>query len=274
MARAVPKTYKLLFTIMGWTVGGIIFFPVLWIILTSFKSHSDVLASPPVFLNFDWTLDAYRTLWNGTDIARYLLNSILISLGSTIAALLVAIPAAWSMAFTPSKWTKPILLGMLTTKMIPAVALMMPVFLISRNLGLLDTRFGLGCILMLINLPIVAWMLFSFFRDIPLEILEAARMDGASPLKEITLVLIPLSWPAIMSTFALSVILSWNESFWVLLFSASKAGTMSAFIASYSNSPYWAQISAASVVAITPILVLGWLCQRQIVRGLTFGAVR
>ncbi|MDA7429106.1 carbohydrate ABC transporter permease [Primorskyibacter aestuariivivens] len=274
MARAVPKTHKLLFTIIGWTVGGIIFFPVLWIILTSFKSHSDVLASPPVFLNFEWTMDAYRTLWDGIDIRRYLLNSIMISLGSTIAALLVAIPAAWSMAFTPSNWTKAILLGMLATKMIPAVALLMPVFLITINLGLLDTRFGLGCILMLINLPIVIWMLFSFFRDIPLEILEAARMDGASPLKEIALILMPLSWPAIMSTFALAVILSWNESFWVLNFTASEAGTMSAFLASYSNSPYWAQISAASVVAILPIMVLGWLCQMQIVRGLTFGAIR
>lgn len=274
MARRASTTKRLILSIIGWSVALLMFFPVLWIILTSFKSQTDAIASPPVFLYFEWNLDAYRTLWHGTDIERYLLNSVLFSVGSSMAAILVAIPAAWSMAFAPTKWTKTILLGMLSSKMIPAVALTMPIFMIGRSLGLIDTRIGLAGLLMLINLPIVVWMLFSFFRDIPRELLEAARMDGAGVWSEIGLVLIPLSLPAIASTFALSVILIWNESYWVLQFSAAKAGTMSAFLASYSNSPYWAQISAASTVALGPIMVLGWLCQRHIVRGLTFGALK
>ena len=250
------------------------FFPVLWIILTSFKPHLDAIASSPVFFDFDWTLGAYQTLWYGTDIERYLLNSVLFSVGSSLAALLLAIPAAWSMAFMPTKWTKTILLGMLTTKMIPAVALTMPIFFVGRSLGLIDTRIGLAGVLMLINLPIVVWMLFSFFRDIPKEILEAARMDGAGGWSEIGFVLIPLSLPAIASTFALSVILIWNECYWVLQFTAAEAGTMSASLAGYSNSPYWSQISAASTIAIGPIMVIGWFCQKHIVRGLTFGALK
>lgn len=274
VARRVSIARKLVFTALGWTVAVAMFFPVLWIILTGFKTHADAIASSPVLLNFDWTLDAYRTLWNGTDIRRYLVNSVLFSVGSSLAAMVFAIPAAWSMAFVPTKWTKAILLGMLTTKMIPAVALTMPIYLIGRNLGLIDTRIGLACILMVINLPIVVWMLFSFFRDIPSKILEAARMDGAGIWSEIGFILIPLSLPAIASTFALSVILIWNESYWVLQFAAAEAGTMSAFLAGYSNSPYWSQISAASTIAIGPILAIGWFCQKHIVRGLTFGALK
>lgn len=274
MARRVSITRKFILTVLGWIVACAMFFPVLWILLTSFKSHSDAIASLPGLLKSGWTLDAYRTLWSGSDIERYLFNSVLFSIGSSTAAILVAIPAAWSMAFAPTKWTKTILLGMLSTKMVPAVSLTMPIFLIGRNLGLIDTRIGLASVLMLINLPIVVWMLFSFFRDIPAEILEAARMDGANVWNEIVLILVPLSLPAIVSTFALSVILIWNESYWVLQFSAAKAGTMSAFLASYSNSPYWAQICAASTLAVAPIMALGWLCQRHIVRGLTFGALR
>lgn len=273
MARNASARRKLLMTTLGWGVALVLFFPVLWTILTSFKTHIDAIASPPLFFHFDWTVEAYRTVWNDGNIKQYLLNSILISFGSTVIAIVIGIPAAWALAFAPTARTKLILLWMLSTKMLPGIALFMPVYLLARNLGLLDTRIGLMAILMLLNLPLVIWMLFVFFRDIPTPILEAARMDGAGLAEEIGLILIPLALPAIVSTATLSLILAWNESFWVLLFSASKAGTMSAFLASYSNSPYIAQISAASTIAILPIMILGWLCQRQIVRGLTFGAV-
>lgn len=273
MARNPSAQRKLLMTVLGWSIALVLFFPVLWTILTSFKTHADAIASPPLFFHFDWTLEAYRILWHQSDIRRYLLNSLLISVGATAIAIVIGVPAAWALAFAPTARTKLVLLWMLSTKMLPGIALFMPVYLLSRNLGLLDTRVGLMAILMLLNLPIVIWMLFVFFRDIPTPILEAARMDGASLAAEIVLILIPLALPAIFSTATLSLILAWNESFWVLLFSASKAGTMSAFLATFSNSPYIAQISAASTIAILPIMILGWFCQQQIVRGLTFGAV-
>ncbi|MDB5587796.1 MAG: binding-protein-dependent transport system inner rane component, partial [Devosia sp.] len=201
---------------------------------------------------------------------------VILSVGSTIIALLVAIPAAWSMAFSPTKRTKDILMWMLSTKMMPAVAVLFPIYLIFRNLGLLDSRIGLMIMLMLINLPIVVWMLYTYFREIPGEILEAARMDGASLWNEIIYVLTPMAVPGIASTMLLNVILAWNEAFWTLNLTAAKAAPLTAFIASYSSPEglFWAKLSAASTLAIAPILVLGWISQKQLVRGLTFGAVK
>jgi polyol transport system permease protein len=186
------------------------------------------------------------------------------------------VPAAWSMAFVPSKRTKDILLWMLSTKMLPAVGVLYPIYLIFINLGMLDTRTGLVAVMMLINLPIIVWMLYTYFREIPGEILEAARMDGASLRAEILYVLTPMAIPGIASTILLNFILAWNEAFWSLNLTAAKAGPLTAFIASYSSPEglFYAKLSAASTMAIAPILILGWFSQKQLVRGLTFGAVK
>jgi len=131
-------------------------------------------------------------------------------------------------------------------------------------------------VLMLINLPIIVWMLYTYFREIPSEILEAARMDGASLKSEILYVLAPMAVPGIASTLLLNFILAWNEAFWTLNLTASKAAPLTAFIASYSSPEglFFAKLSAASTMAIAPILILGWFSQKQLVRGLTFGAVK
>jgi sorbitol/mannitol transport system permease protein len=128
----------------------------------------------------------------------------------------------------------------------------------------------------LLDLPIVVWMLYTYFKEIPGEILEAARMDGASLWNELIYVLAPMAVPGIASTLLLNIILTWNESFWTLNLTTSDAAPLTAFIASYSSPEglFWAKLSAASTLAIAPILVLGWLAQRQLVRGLTFGAVK
>ncbi len=204
------------------------------------------------------------------------MNSVIISVGSTLLGLLVAIPAAWSMAFSPTKRTKDILMWMLSTKMMPAVAVLVPIYLIFRDWGLLDTRLGLTVMLMLINLPIVVWMLYTYFREIPGEILEAARMDGASLWGEIVYVLTPMAVPGIASTMLLNIILAWNEAFWTIRLSTTNAAPLTAFIASFSSPQglFWAKLSAASTLAIAPILIMGWFSQRQLVRGLTFGAVK
>ena len=184
--------------------------------------------------------------------------------------------AAWSMAFAPTKRTKDILMWMLSTKMMPAVGVLIPIYLIFRDLRLLDTLHGLTLIMTLINLPIIIWMLYTYFKEIPVDILEAARMDGAELWNEITHVLVPMAIPGIASTLLLNVILAWNEAFWTITLTSGRAGTLTAFISSFSSPQglFLAKLSAASLLAIAPILLLGWFSQKQLVRGLTFGAVK
>ncbi|GGC20721.1 mannitol ABC transporter permease [Marivita lacus] len=276
MARSVSSRRKLINTGLAWAIGLLIFFPILWTILTSFKTEAQAIASPPLFLNFDWTLENYGVVMERSNYARFLWNSILIAGGSTILGLIVAVPAAWSMAFVPSRRTKDILLWMLSTKMLPAVGVLYPIYLLFIQLGLLDSRAGLVIVMMLINLPIIVWMLYTYFREIPVEILEAARMDGATLREEVLYILTPMAIPGIASTMLLNFILAWNEAFWTLNLTAVNAAPLTAFIASYSSPEglFFAKLSAASTMAIAPILILGWFSQKQLVRGLTFGAVK
>ncbi len=276
MARSVKNQQKMVNTVIAWTIGLLIFFPVLWTVLTSFKTEGQAINDPPLFLFFDWTLENYAIVQERSDYMKFLWNSIFIAGGSTLLGILIAVPAAWSMAFVPTKRTKDILLWMLSTKMLPAVGVLYPIYIGCIKLGLLDSRLALVIILMLINLPIIVWMLYTYFREIPRDILEASRMDGASLWKEIIYVLTPMAIPGIASTILLNLILAWNESFWTLNLTAAKAGTLTAFIASYSSPEglFFAKLSAASTMAIAPILILGWFSQKQLVRGLTFGAVK
>jgi sorbitol/mannitol transport system permease protein len=276
MARATTTRSKVIFTVIGWTIGFLIFFPILWTFLTSFKSEGAAVATPPQFLFFDWTLENYREVQSRSDYFKHFTNSVVISVGSTLIGLVLAVPAAWAMAFSPTKRTKDILMWMLSTKMMPAVGVLVPLYLIFRDWGLLDTRLGLVAVLTMINLPIIVWMLYTYFKEIPGEILEAARMDGASLMKEIVYVLTPMAVPGIASTMLLNIILAWNEAFWTLNLTAANAAPLTAFIASYSSPEglFWAKLSAASTMAIAPILIMGWFSQKQLVRGLTFGAVK
>ena len=276
MARKVSTSRKLTFTALAWIVAFLIFFPILWTFLTSFKTEAEAVASPPSFLFFDWTTENYAEVQSRSDYFKHFFNSVVISLGSTLIGLLIAIPAAWAMAFSPTKRTKDVLMWMLSTKMMPPVGAMIPIYLIFRDTCFLDTRTGLVVVLMLINLPIIVWMLYTYFKEIPGEILEAARMDGASLSQELTQVLAPMAVPGIASTVLLNIILSWNEAFWTLNLTASKAAPLTAFIASYSSPEglFYAKLSAASTMAIAPVLIMGWFSQKQLVRGLTFGAVK
>lgn len=276
MARAATNRRKLVVTLIAWTVGIAIFFPILWTVLTSFKTEAEAVATPPSFLAFDWTLENYTEVRQRSDYFLHFWNSVVISVGSTLLGLLVAVPAAWSMAFVPGKRTRDVLMWMLSTKMLPPVGVLIPIYLLFRDFGLLDSRIGLVIVLTLINLPIIVWMLFTYFREIPGEILEAARMDGAGLRDEILFVLLPMAVPGIASTLLLNVILAWNEAFWTLSLSASQSAPLTAFIASYSSPEglFYAKLSAASTMAVAPILVLGWFSQKQLVRGLTFGAVK
>ena len=276
MARQVSTTRTVVTTAAAWAVGFVIFFPLLWMVLASFKTELEAFSTPPSFLFFQWTTENYVTVQERSDYVLHAVNSLIIAGGSTLIALLIAVPAAWAMAFAPTKRTRDLLLWMLSTKMMPPVGVLVPIYLIFRDFGLLDTRSGLIFVLCLGNLPIVVWMLFTYFKEIPKDILEAARMDGATIGKELAYVLAPMAVPGIASTLLLNFILAWNEAFWTLNLSTSEAAPLTVFIASYSSPEglFWAKLSAASTLAIAPILVLGWFSQRQLVRGLTFGAVK
>src|SRR5262249_29564169 len=158
MARAVTTRRRLTVTVLGWLIGLTLFFPILWTILTSFKTEGEAVAMPPSFLFFHWTLDNYFEVQSRSDYLRHAMNSVIISFGSTALGLIVAIPAAWSMAFSPTRRTKDILMWMLSTKMLPPVGVLVPIYLMFRDSGLLDTRTGLVGVLMLMNLPIIVWM--------------------------------------------------------------------------------------------------------------------
>jgi sorbitol/mannitol transport system permease protein len=275
MARAVSPRNMVFSTVAGWLAGLLVFFPIFWTFLTSFKSEGDAIASPPLLI-FHWTLENYTEVQSRSDYFLHFGNSVVIAFGSVLIGLVIAIPAAWAMAFAPTPRTKDVLMWMLSTKMMPPVGVLVPIYLVFRDWGLLDTRLGLTGLMTLVNLPLIVWMLYTYFKEIPDDILEAARMDGAPLGKEIVYVLAPMAVPGIASTLLLNVILAWNEAFWTLNLSAAKAAPLTAFIASYSSPEglFWAKLSAASTLAIAPILILGWFSQKRLVRGLTFGAVK
>lgn len=277
MARAISTRAKIGNTAIAGTLGFLMFFPILWILILSFKAEEDAIRAPlQILFDSGWTLDSFITVQARSDYFKHFSNSVIISVGSTFLGLLIAVPAAWSMAFVPSKHTKNVLMWMLSTKMLPPVGVLVPIYLIFRDTGLLDSRLGLTIVLMLINLPIIVWMLYTYFKEIPGEILEAARMDGATLRQEVLYVLTPMAVPGIASTVLLNIILAWNEAFWTLNLTAASAAPLTAFIASYSSPEglFYAKLSAASIMAIAPILIMGWFSQKQLVRGLTFGAVK
>jgi sorbitol/mannitol transport system permease protein len=276
MARAISYRKKIMWTALSWGIGSLIFFPILWTFLTSFKSEATAISDPPVWFIFDWTTQNYSDVLARSNYPLALMNSIIIAVGSTLLGIIIAVPAAWAMAFVPGKKTKDVLLWMLSTKMLPAVGVLYPLVLIAKYFGVMDSRILLIVVLMLINLPIIVWMLYTYFREIPGEILEAARMDGANLKNEILYVLTPMAVPGIASTILLNIILAWNEAFWTIILTTVNAAPLTKFISSFSapEGLFYAKLSAASIMAIAPILIMGWFSQKQLVRGLTFGAVK
>jgi sorbitol/mannitol transport system permease protein len=264
--RALPAA-------LAWLIALALFFPIFWMTITAFKTERDAYS---MSLIFSPTLDSFREVFARSDYLLFARNSVLISAGVTVLCLLLAVPAAYAMAFFPSRRTQSLLLWMLSTKMMPSVGVLVPIYLLWKNVGPLDTVSGLVIVYTLMNLPIAVWMAFTYFNEIPRDILEAGRIDGAATWQEIVYLLMPMALPGLASTALLLVILSWNEAFWSINLSSSNAAPLTVFIASYSSPEglFWAKLSAASLLAVAPILLVGWLSQKQLVRGLTFGAVK
>jgi len=271
----VKRRQILLRTVVGWLAALVMFFPVFWMALAAFKTEMDAIAWPPLFF-FKPTLANFAEMQERVDYIGHAWHSVAVAFGSTALALVLAAPAAYAMAFFPTKRTRGTLLWVLSNKFMPAVGVLVPIYLILIFVGWLDTLRGLIILNLFANLPIVLWMLYSYFKEVPGEIIEAARMDGARHDQQLRLVLLPLSAPGIASTALLAIILAWNESFWCINVSTVNSATLALAIASFSNPEgfFWAKLSAASLASVAPIMVFGWLTQRQLVRGLTFGAVK
>jgi len=261
--------------VLAWVVGLLFFFPIFWMVLTSFKTDADAV-KPEYLLFFKPTLENYLNMTQNYDYWRFASNSVITSVFATIFTLFVGIPAAYAMAFNPSRATKDILIWMLSTKMLPAAAVLYPMTFLTKSVGLYDTHFLIIIVLSLINLPIVVWMLFTYFKEIPKDIIEASQMDGANTWGEIKEILIPLAWGGIVSTALLCFIFCWNEAYWTVRLTTTDAATLSKLIEG-NRAPeglFFGRLSAVSTAAVGPIVVLGWFCQKQLVKGLTFGAVK
>src|ERR1700740_1646083 len=264
---------KIWLTILGWLIGAMFFYPIFWMAITAFKTEKQALSPDLIFAP---TLESFGEVFARSDYFTFARNSILISVGSTILCFVLAIPSAYRMAFYPTQKSQSTMLWMLSTKMMPAVGVLIPIYILWQWMGLLDSIPGLIIIYTLINLPIAVWMSYTYFSEVPKGILEAGRIDGATATQELWHLLRPMTMPGLSSTALLLIILAWNEAFWSINLSSAKAAPLTAFIASQTGSQgqTLAALSAASLLAIGPIMIMGWFTQKQLVRGLTFGAVK
>jgi sorbitol/mannitol transport system permease protein len=270
--RIRPGAWAL--NLLTYALALILFFPILWTVLTGFKNEADAAATPPI-LFFNATLDNYRAVFEARYMT-YFTNSVLLAGGSTILALALGLPAAYNLAFRPSRVSPKILSWVLSTKMLPVVGALIPLIVIYKNIGLIDSRFGMILLYTAANLPLVIWMMRSFFADLPKEILEAGIVDGAGTLRIMLRLVIPLTAPGLAATALLCLIFTWNEFLLAVNLTSANAGTLPVFISSFQTSEglFFAKMSAASSLAVGPVIIAGWIAQRSLVRGLTFGAVK
>jgi sorbitol/mannitol transport system permease protein len=260
-------------TLLTYLLAFLFFFPILWMILAAFKTEAQAFNDTPIIFfrpildNFSRALVSY-----GPALA----HSLIVALGSTALAFVLGLPAAFALAVYPTRRSRGVLTWMLSTKFMPAVGVIVPLFIIFKNLHLLDTLPGLILMYTTMNLPLVVWMMHSYMTEIPYAIYEAAKVDGASVGQEFFGMALPLSLPGISATALLAIIFAWNEVFFALNLTSADAAPLSVFIGSFKTSEglFWAQMSAAAVLTVFPVLLFGWIAQRQLVRGLSFGAVK
>ena len=273
---ASSKFGKIFWPVLAWTIAIIFFFPIFWMVFTSFKTDADAV-KPEFLFVFTPTIENYVNMTENYDYWRFAINSMITATFATIFAIFVGVPCAYAMAFNPTRRTKDILVWMLSTKMLPAAAVLYPMTFLTMNfLNVFDTHILVITVLCLINLPIVIWMLFTYFKEIPREIIEAGKMDGVNTWGEIKDILLPLAWGGLASTALLCFIFCWNEAYWTVRLTTTDAATLSKLIEG-NRAPeglFFGRLSAVSTAAVLPIVVLGWFCQKQLVQGLTFGAVK
>src|SRR5579875_821628 len=261
-------------TVVAWLVAIAFFLPVAWMVITAFKREPAAYTYPPT-LDFTPTLDEFRqALARG--VGPYLENSAMATGFSTILVLVLALPAAYALAIRPVRKWRDSLFFFISTKMLPVVAAIVPLYIVARDVHMLDNIWTLVVLYAAMNLPIAVWMLRSFFLEVPREVLEAARVDGAGLRQEMTAVLGPLIRPGLAATALICVIFAWNEFFYAVNLTSTRAATMPVYLVGFITSEglFWARLSAAATLASAPVIIVGWIAQKQLVRGLSMGAIK
>ena len=260
--------------IIGWVVGIVFFFPVLWMVLTGFKTEAQAYTNTPTVI-FKPTLSQFSTVFS-SGIWPYVANSAFATIVSTILVLALATPCAFALSLRPVRKTRDVLVFFISTKMLPIVAAIIPIYIAARNLHMLDNIFTLVILYTAMNLPIAVWMMRSFFLEVPGELLEAAQMDGAPQRKTMFEVILPVVAPGLAATALICSIFAWNEFFFAVNLTATEAATVPVFLVGFISSEglYFAQLCAAATIATLPVVLAGWIAQRQLVRGLSFGAIK
>ena len=261
-------------TTVTWILAFIMFFPVLWMILTSFKREGDAYTNPPR-IAFHPTLTQFSQVFSGNAGPPFE-HSLFVSLASVVLVLALGIPAAYALSVRAIKRWRDVLFFFLATKMLPYVAAIVPIYIIALHVGLLDNDWALVILYTGFNLPLAVWMIRSFLLEIPKEVLEAARIDGAGLRVELTRVILPVAIPGIAATALICIIFTWNEFFFAYFLTATRGPTVPVFLVSFlqSEGEYWARLAAAAAVACLPVILAGWIAQRQLVRGLSLGALK
>jgi sorbitol/mannitol transport system permease protein len=261
-------------TAVAWIATLIFFAPVAWMVLTSFHTEADAATNPPSLLA-PWTFNGYQELFR-RGIEPYLVNSIMASVVSTLLVLALAIPASYALAIKPvEKWTD-VMFFFLSTKFLPAIAALLPIYLIVKKVGMLDNVWTLIVLYTAMNLPIAVWMMRSFLAEVPKEILEAAEVDGAGLLRLLWSVVWPVAMPGVAATALICFIFSWNEFMLAVNLTGVRAGTAPVFLVGFITSEglFLAQLCAAATMVSLPVLIAGWAAQDKLVRGLSLGAVK
>jgi len=259
--------------IVAWVVGIAFFLPVLWMAITAFKPESAAETWPPQFV-FRPTLAQFRLVFSG--MGPFLTHSLIATTVSTLLVLVLGVPAAYALSVNPIEHWRDGLFFFISTKMLPIVAAIGPLYVIAVHIHLLDSIWLLIILYTAMNLPLAIWMIRSFMLEVPSELLEAARLDGAGRIREMTGVIMPVVLPGLVSTALICVIFAWNELFLALNLTVTNAATMPMFLISSvpQEGLYIAHLSAAATVASVPVILVGWIAQRSLVRGLSMGAIK
>mgnify|MGYP000391980838 FL=1 len=258
----------------SWFLGLLFFFPVFWTLLISFRQEVDAGTFPPKWIA-PFTLENYEKVFK-VGAKSFLLNSAIASIGSTIVILALAFPAAYALSIKPIKKSKDVLSFFLSTKFLPPIAALLPIYLILKELQLLDNIFALTVFYVAMNLPLAVWLLRSFLKEIPRELVEAAELDGASTIKILYRVLVPISMPGIAATSLICFIFTWNEFLLAINVTGFGAATAPVYLVGFVTAEglFFAQLSAVSIVVSLPVIIAGWAAQDKLVSGLSLGAVK
>lgn len=260
--------------LLAWVIGILFVAPVLWMVLTSFHSETDAATNPPSLFE-PLSVEGYQSFF-GANPWPALANSMTASVLSTILVILLGLPAAYALAIRPvRRWTD-VLFFLLSTKMLPIVAGILPIYLIAQQLKVLDNIWVLVILYTSMNLPIAIWMLRSFLAEVPVEMLEAAQVDGASLITTMRQIIVPVVMPGIASAALICFIFSWNELLLARVLTGTVAGTAPVFLTGFVTSQglFLAQVCAASLVVSLPVLAAGFAAQDKLVQGLSMGAVK